>query len=220
MNIFSSLFSGILSAIIGFTGDWFIAIALLTAIIKIALFPLSVKQQRGLLLTQRLGQAKELLEKKFKKQSDRVNAELVKIMGKYKANPLSSMMVMLVQIPVFFSLYFSISHLSTTIGSVIIPWVLSVGKSDALHILPIAASAITGLQGFFGQPGQVRNILMVALPTGIGLVFLWHAPVGLSVYWGFNALLGLVERWIFSLRYIREKYLVVPTADEMVEGIA
>lgn len=220
MGIFSSIFSSALGVIIGFTGDWFLAIALLTIAIKVVLMPLTLKQYRGMLLTQNFSQAKMLLDEKFKNKSETVNAELIKIMGKYRVNPLSSMLVMLVQLPVLYSLYISITHLSSAAGSVIIPWVLSVSMADGLHILPIAASAVQGLQGLITPVGQTRNILMLVLPIGIGLAFLWHAPVGLSVYWAFSAIFGLVERKLFSLRAIREKYLVVPTAEEMVKGIA
>lgn len=220
MNLFSEIFSTALAAIIGFTGDWFIAIALLTMAIKVLLLPLSIKQHRGLLLTQNFSQAKAILDKKYKNKKEKVNNKLVEIMKKYRVNPLTSILMMLVQIPIFFSFYFSISHLSTAIGSVIIPWVLSVSSADSLRILPIVASATQGLYGLFGPSAQTRNILMFLLPIGIGLFFLWNAPVGLSVYWGFNALFGLLERKIFSLKAVRERYLNVPSADEMVKSAA
>ncbi|MHB8842333.1 MAG: YidC/Oxa1 family membrane protein insertase [Candidatus Aquicultor sp.] len=222
MSIFSSFFSGVLGAIMGFTGDWFIAIALLTIAIKLLLLPLSIKQQHGLLMTQNFSQAKKLLDEKFKNKKERVNKELMNIMSTHKVNPLSSFGVMLVQIPVFFSLYVSVTHLATSIGSAVIPWVLSVSTADSLHVLPVVASAIQGLMGWFGPTAtaQSRNIAMLALPVGIGLLVLWGAPVGLSVYWGFNALFGLVEKKIYSLKFIRDRYLNVPTADDMVKGIA
>jgi YidC/Oxa1 family membrane protein insertase len=220
MGIFSSLFSSALGTIIGFTGDWFVAIALLTIAIKIVLMPLSLRQHRGMLLTQNLSQAKALLDEKFKDKSEKVNAELIKIMGKYRVNPLSSVVVMLVQLPVLYSFYISITHLSSTVGSAIIPWVLSVSMVDGSHVLPIMASAIQGLQGLLAPAGQAGNILMIILPIGIGLLFLWHAPAGLSVYWACSAIFGLAEKKLFSLRAVRERYLVVPTADEMVRDIA
>ncbi|HZD61125.1 MAG TPA: YidC/Oxa1 family membrane protein insertase [Anaerolineae bacterium] len=221
MSIFGGVFAGILGSLIGFVGDWFIGIALLTVAIKVLLLPLSIKQQRGLLLTQNFSQAKTLLDKKFKNKPDKVNDALMKIMSRHKVNPLSSIMTMLVQLPVFFSLYFSISHLSTTVGSIVIPWALSMSKADSLHILPVAASAIQGLQGLFGPTAQqTRNIIMLLLPIGLGLFFLWGAPAGLSVYWAFNAIFSLVEKKIFSLQAIRDRYLSVPSADEMVKSIA
>jgi len=212
--------SGILETLISFVGDWFIGIALLTIAIKLLLLPLSLKQHRGMLVTQNFSQAKAILDKKYKNKTERVNAALMKIMSTHKVNPLSSFALMLVQLPIFFSLYFSITHLTSAIGSAVIPWVLTASKSDGLHILPIAASAVQGLQGWFGPTVQSRNILMLLLPVGIGLFFLWHAPVGLSVYWGINALFGVVEKMIFSLRYVRERYLNIPSAEEMVKSVA
>jgi len=220
MNLFGEIISSALGVLIGFVGDWFIAIALLTIGIKILLMPLSLKQHRGLLLTQNFSEAKAILDKKFKNKTEKVNSELMKIMGKYRVNPLSSMLMMLVQLPVFFSLYFSISHLTSAVGSVVIPWVLNATKVDSLRILPIIAGAVQGLYGFIGPSTQSKNIIMFILPIGLGLLFLWNAPVGLSVYWAFNAIFGLLEKKIFSLSFIRERYLNVPTAAEMVKGVA
>ncbi|HEY3374199.1 MAG TPA: YidC/Oxa1 family membrane protein insertase [Candidatus Aquicultor sp.] len=220
MSIFSSLFSGALGAIIGFTGDWFLAIALLTIAIKGLLFPLSVKQRRGMLITQSFAEAQKMLNEKYKGKKELVTEGLTKIMAKYKVNPLSSIMMLLVQLPVFFSIYYTVSHLTTGIGSVIIPWVINVTKADTLHVLPVAAGLVQGALSFYSTPSQTRNFLMIALPIGIGLWFLWSAPVGVSVYWACNALFGIAELQLFKLRAIKERYLTVPSAEEMVAGIA
>jgi len=124
--------------------------------------------------------------------------------------------MMLAQAPVFFSLYFSISNLSTTAGSIIIPWVLNVNSPDVLHIAPIVASI---LQALAVLTAKEKNVIMLALPIIFGLLFLWKAPVGLSVYWASNAVFGLIEKIIFNSRYVRKRYLNVPSPKEMVESI-
>lgn len=53
----------------------------------------------------------------------------------------------------------------------------------------------------------------------VGVIFLWKAPVGLGVYWGVNAVLGLLEKWLYSVSYIRSKFLEVPSVDELLSEL-
>lgn len=217
MHIFSTAFSGVLETLIGFTGDWFIAIALTTVAIKLALFPLAVVQQRALLLSQNLNEVRTILSKKFKDRSEIINNSIIKIMTKYKVNPLLPFITLIIQAPVFFSLYFSLLNLSTTVGSSLAPWILSVSRPDSFHILPVTAGLFQGLTGFIST--ENRNILMFALPLILGLFFLWKAPAALSVYWGISSLLSFIEKKIMSLKSFQQRYLTVASAEEMIKSI-
>ncbi|SDI45248.1 YidC/Oxa1 family membrane protein insertase [Desulfosporosinus hippei] len=216
MYIFASTFTHLLSNLITVTGDWFIAVALITLSIKLLLFPLSVKQHRTQLLTANHNRAKAMLTRKFHSQTEKVNSELIKIASKYKINPMSSILTLLVQAPVFFSLYFSVINLSTSVGSILVPWVSSLHTIDNLHVLPIVAGLFQGLSGISTEN---RNLLMFILPATIGVVFLWKAPVALSAYWIVNSALRLVEIKIFSLKPIQQRLFNIPSPEEMVKGI-
>ncbi|ATW27451.1 YidC/Oxa1 family membrane protein insertase [Candidatus Formimonas warabiya] len=216
MHIFNSVFADLLKTVLFFTNDWFFAIAFITLTIKLLLFPLSLKQQRTLLFSQNLQAAKDILAKKFKNDSAKVNAAVISIMAKYKISPWFSYAVLIIQTPIFLSLYFSISNLSTSIGSMIIPWVLS-NSPDSFHVLPVVASL---LQGLSGLTLQEKNSLMLMIPILIGLVFLWKAPAGISVYWALNSLFRYMELRIFSWRAVRERYLKVPSPEIMIRETA
>ncbi|MEL7566490.1 MAG: YidC/Oxa1 family membrane protein insertase [Dehalobacterium sp.] len=212
MHIFSTFFAGILKTALAFTNDWVLAIVLITLGVKLLLFPVSIKQQKALLLSQNLNLVKEILTKKFKNDHSRVNTAVISIMTKYKINPLFSFATLIVQTPIFISLYFSISHLSTGIGSTIIPWVLS-NSPDSIHVLPVIASLFQGLSGLAAQE---KKFFMLVIPIVIGLLFFWKAPAGISVYWAFNALLRYFELKIFSSNLIRNRFLNIPSPEIMV----
>lgn len=216
MHIFSSVFTQILLFLTNLTGDWFISIALITLIIKLLLFPLSIKQQRTQLLMANYTKARDILAQKFKAQSERVNTESMKIASKYKINPLSPFITLIAQAPVFFSLYFTVMNLSVTVGSFLVPWVSSLHTVDNLHILPVIAGLI---QGFSGFTAENKNWLMFVLPIAFGMVFLWKAPVALSAYWIVNSALRFLELKLFSLSSLRRKLFSIPTPEEMVKGI-
>lgn len=216
MHIFSSTFTAILGDLVSITGDWFVAIALTTFAIKLLLIPLSVKQQRTQLLTKNLNQARELLSRKFQNQSERINSEMLRIASTYRINPLGSFLTLFIQAPVFFSLYFSVINLSTSVGSILIPWVTSLQMTDNLHLLPVIAGLFQGLAGFSVEH---KNLLMFLLPAAIGVVFLWKAPVALSAYWIVNTMLRFIEMKIFGLSPIRRRLFNIPSPEEMVRGI-
>jgi len=216
MNIFSSVFTDLLTKCIGLTGDWFVAVILVTLVIRICLLPLSVKQQKDQFTTTSLNQVKSLLTTKFKNQTEKIDLEVMKIASKYKVNTFLSMLLLLVQAPILFSLYASILNLSTSVGSLLVPWVLSVHAPDSFHILPILAGACQALGGF---TAETRSFLMFMIPVAIGLVFLWKAPAVLSVYWMTNSALKFLEYKIFSLKAVRNRFLKIPTAEEMLKSV-
>ncbi|EHQ89338.1 YidC/Oxa1 family membrane protein insertase [Desulfosporosinus youngiae] len=217
MHIFSSTFSSILSFLINFTNDWFFAIALLTIGIKIFLFPFSLKQQRAQLLTSNFNKAKSILTNKFKNKTEKANAEILKMASKYKVNSITMFIPLLIQAPIFFSLYFSVLNLNSSVGSHVLPWISGVHSIDNLHILPLLAGLSQGLSGFTMDG---KNLFVYIVPVVIGLVFLWKAPAALSAYWIVNSVSKFLEMKIFSLSIVQRKFLNIPTPEQMAEKTA
>jgi len=216
MNIFSNAFAGVLEFLTQMTGDWLIAIVLLTLAVKIVLFPVSVKQHKAMIITQNLNRVREHLSKKYGNHSDKINENFVRIITQHKVNPLLPLITMILQMPVLFSLYFSLMNLTTAAGSSLIPWVLSLSKPDELHILPVIAGLFQGLAGLTAEN---RSILTFVLPIGLGLVFLWKAPAALSIYWAANAFLCLIEKKILTLKTVQQRFMKVVSAEEMIRSL-
>ena len=215
MNIFSSAFTDLLTKFIGLTGDWFVAVIMVTLVIRICLLPLSVKQQKDQFTMTNLNQVKSILKTKLNNQTKKIDLEVMKIASKYKVNAFLSMLLILIQAPILFSLYSSIINLSTSVGSLLVPWILSVHAPDSFHILPILAGAFQALGGF---TAETRSVLMFIVPVVLGLVFLWKAPAVLSVYWMTNSALKFLEYRILSLKVVRNRLLKIPTAEEMLKS--
>lgn len=217
MHIFSAEFSSLLKSLIQVTGDWTLAIALITLATKVILFPLAVKQHKAMLFTNNLNDVKTFLTQNAKNRTDQVNDKIAKIITRYRINPFLPLISLVLQAPVIFSLYFSLMNLSTAVGSSLIPWVVSVSSPDSLHILPVLGGFFQGLSGF---SGQAKNILYFILPIGIGIVFLWKAPAALSVYWVTNSLCGFFEKKILALKVVQRRLLKVVSVEEMISSIS
>ncbi len=93
---------------------WGLSIFLLTVFLRILIFPLFVKQIRASRKMQELQPQVQALRKKYKKDKQRLNQEMMKLYQEAGANPLSGCLPLLVQAPIFISLYDTLRAISTT----------------------------------------------------------------------------------------------------------
>jgi YidC/Oxa1 family membrane protein insertase len=93
---------------------WGLSIFLLTVLMRIIIFPLFVKQIHASRKMQELQPQVQALRKKYKKDKQRLNQEMMKLYQDAGANPLSGCLPLVVQFPIFISLYNVLRAISTT----------------------------------------------------------------------------------------------------------
>ncbi len=93
---------------------WGLSIFALTALMRILIFPLFVKQIHASRKMQELNPQVQALRKKYKKDKQRLNQEMMKLYQEAGANPLSGCLPLVVQFPIFISLYNVLRAISTT----------------------------------------------------------------------------------------------------------
>jgi YidC/Oxa1 family membrane protein insertase len=93
---------------------WGLSIFLLTVLMRIIIFPLFVKQIHASRKMQELNPQVQALRKKYKKDKQRLNQEMMKLYQEAGANPLSGCLPLVVQFPIFISLYNVLRAISTT----------------------------------------------------------------------------------------------------------
>ncbi len=93
---------------------WGLSIFLLTALMRILIFPLFVKQIHASRKMQELNPQVQALRKKYKKDKQRLNQEMMKLYQEAGANPLSGCLPLVVQFPIFISLYNVLRAISVT----------------------------------------------------------------------------------------------------------
>ena len=93
---------------------WMGSIILLTVLMRILIFPLFVKQIHASRKMQELNPQVQALRKKYKKDKQRLNQEMMKLYQEAGANPLSGCLPLVVQFPIFISLYHVLRAISTT----------------------------------------------------------------------------------------------------------
>jgi YidC/Oxa1 family membrane protein insertase len=176
---------------VGLSWGW--SIVALTIIVRVALVPIMVKQIHSMQRMQaHLPEMKEI-QQKYKGDRQRLNEELMKFYKENEINPAASCLPMLVQIPVFFALYFVLQNFSkhvtapvSELGWLIVP---NITEKVTTHwsgyvLLVLYIGSQVGY-AYFGTPPNIprsQRILFMVVPFFI-LPFVSRFPVGLLLYW-------------------------------------
>jgi len=112
MSVWSEIWNGIvaffnllLQAFYRFSGNYGLAIIILTILIKVVLLPLTVKQTRSMLAMQKIQPEIRKIQEKYKDDKERLSQEMMKFYKENKINPLGGCLPLLLQLPVFFALF-------------------------------------------------------------------------------------------------------------------
>src|SRR6266852_8395698 len=87
-------------------GSWGLAIVGLTVVIRAVLVPLTFRQLKSMQEMQRLAPEINALKAKYKEDKQRQQQEIMKFYRENKINPLASCLPLLLQLPVFISLFY------------------------------------------------------------------------------------------------------------------
>jgi YidC/Oxa1 family membrane protein insertase len=104
ITVFESILVFIHNNVVG--GSWGLAIIGLTVLIRAVLVPLTLKQFRSMQELQRLAPELKALQEKYKDDKQRQQQEIMNFYREHKVNPFASCLPLLLQLPVFISLFY------------------------------------------------------------------------------------------------------------------
>src|SRR5438445_7450798 len=104
IRLFESIMVFIHDNVVG--GSWGLAIVGLTVVIRAVLVPLTFKQLKSMQEMQRLAPQIQALKEKYKDDKQRQQQEIMTFYRENKINPLASCLPLLLQLPVFISLFY------------------------------------------------------------------------------------------------------------------
>lgn len=199
MDIIINILKGILDTLISFTGDLGIAIVILTLVIKICLLPLSLKQKKSIEKQQQAPIEIEKIKAKYKNNSRELDKRLQEY-SKESMKNLSGCLGMFIQLPIIYALFNVFSNLNISSGSILIPWVSSLGLHDNYFIVPIiyvltmlAPNLISYIPYFNVKGKAALNKANMISTIFIGLMFTMKTPVALGLYFISSSLFSLIE---------------------------
>lgn len=163
MYIFAPLFANLLLILYNFLGhNTVLAITALTILINLLLLPLTISQQKSAQKMQALQPEMEKLKKKYGKDQERLSQETMKLYKQMGINPLGGCLPLLLQMPIWFSLYRAIIYCVPTTPAQLFEF------SQQIFNLPITVG-LAPLQSTFlgmdlGQPPNLAQWWSYSLP--------------------------------------------------------
>ena len=125
---------------------------------------------------------------------------------KEKINPLGGCLPILIQIPVFISLYWVLLESVELRQAPFMLWLNDLSTHDPYFVLPVIMGASMFIQHKLNPtpPDPVQAKVMMALPFIFTFFFLWF-PSGLVLYWVVNNILSITQQYIITRRIEAEK---------------
>ncbi|MBU3701718.1 MAG: YidC/Oxa1 family membrane protein insertase [Acidimicrobiia bacterium] len=105
MEAFFKAFATVLAFFYDITGNYALAIVLLTLVVMIVVTPLTLKGTRSMMVMQQLQPEMRKIQTRYKDDRQKLNEELLKFYKENNINPLGGCLPLLVQMPVFLVLY-------------------------------------------------------------------------------------------------------------------
>ncbi|QWD74268.1 membrane protein insertase YidC [Polynucleobacter sp. TSB-Sco08W16] len=177
-------------------GNWGWSIILLTILIKLVFFPLSAASYKSMARMKEVQPRLMAMKEQFKGDPQKLNQAMMEMYRKEKINPLGGCLPVVIQIPVFISLYWVLLSSVEMRGAPWILWVHDLSIPDPYYILPIIMAVSMFVQTKLNPtpPDPVQAKVMMYMPIVFSIMFFFF-PAGLVLYWVTNNLLSIAQQW-------------------------
>ncbi|MBK1722070.1 membrane protein insertase YidC [Thiocystis violacea] len=186
----------LLTAIHSLVGNWGWSIIFLTILIKAGFYKLSETSYRSMANMRQLTPRMQALKDRYGDDKQRLNQAMMELYKTEKINPLGGCLPILIQIPVFISLYWVLLDSVEMRQAPFALWLNNLSAPDPYYVLPL----IMGVSMFAQQklnpapPDPMQAKIMMSLPF-VFTVFFAFFPSGLVLYWTVNNLLSIAQQW-------------------------
>lgn len=208
-----SLMIPILNAFYGVTHSYGLAIILLTVTIKVALFPLTAKTFKASRQMQALQPKLQELQAKYKDKPEELQIKMMEFYKENNANPFSSCLPTLIQLPFFIALYSALSNKDFTAkiahhGFLFIQNLATVGVlpskdhgliwDNLVLVLIMGATMYATQKMMTSNPNDpMQRQMLVTMPLMMTAMFLfWPWPSGLLLYMVTSNVITLVQNLV------------------------
>ena len=191
----------LLTKLHGLLGNWGFAIIAVTMLVKAAFFQLNAKAYTSMANMRKVQPKLLAIRERYADDKQRQSKEMMELYKKEKINPLGGCLPILVQMPVFISLYWVLMESVELRHAPFIGYIQDLSVMDPYFILPL----IMGVSMFIQQklnpppPDPMQAKVMQWMPVMFTFFFLFF-PAGLVLYWVVNNTLSIIQQYIITKR--------------------
>ena len=194
-NLLQQFFAFLLNTTDKYVGNFGVSIIIVTILIKIALLPLTLKQDKSMKEMKKIQPELEKLKEKYANDKQMLNIKTMELYKEHKVNPLGGCLPLLIQLPILIALF-------GVLRNGIIPqdssflW-LKLSDKDPYYILPILNGAVSFFQqklmGSADSNPQMKNMMYI-FPIMM-IMISYKMPSGLQLYWLTSSILAVVQQY-------------------------
>ncbi len=194
-NLLQQFFAFLLNTTDKYVGNFGVSIIIVTILIKIALLPLTLKQDKSMKEMKKIQPELEKLKEKYANDKQMLNIKTMELYKEHKVNPLGGCLPLLIQLPILIALF-------GVLRNGIIPqdssflW-LKLPDKDPYYILPILNGAVSFFQqklmGSADSNPQMKNMMYI-FPIMM-IMISYKMPSGLQLYWLTSSILAVVQQY-------------------------
>lgn len=192
-----TLFGNVIDIGMG-VGNWGVAIILLTLVIKLLFFKLSASSYRSMAKMRKVAPEMARIREQYKTDRQKQQMETMKLFQEQKINPLGGCLPVLVQMPVFIALYYTLLE-SVELRQATFLYLNDLSVMDPWFILPLLMGASMWFQMKLNPaPADPTQAQVMKWMPVIFTVFMLWMPSGLVLYWLTNNLLSIAQQWVIT----------------------
>ena len=192
LNVFYQL-----TATLGFP-SYGLAIILMTLVIKMLMYPLTVKQVKSMKGMQILQPKMKELQTKYKDKPEKLQQEMIKLYKETGVNPMAGCLPLVLQMPIFIVIFYGLRDFTFN-GATSFLWLTDLAQPDPLYILPVLSALTTYYQQkqTSTEMNQQAKMMLMFMPLFIGYISTTFSS-GLVLYWVTMNTVQIVQQWWMS----------------------
>lgn len=196
LTIIASPLFWLLSMIQKLVHNWGVAIIALTVLIKLAFYPLSAASYRSMAQMRELAPRLQRMKEQYGDDRQKLHQAMMELYKKEKINPMGGCLPILIQIPVFISLYWVLLGSVEMRQAPFALWIQDLSAIDPYYVLPVLMGITMIIQTRLNPtpPDPIQAKVMKIMPV-VFSVFFFFFPAGLVLYWLVNNVLSIAQQW-------------------------
>ncbi|MGQ0530108.1 MAG: membrane protein insertase YidC [Panacagrimonas sp.] len=190
-----------------FTGNWGVAIILLTLTVKAVFYKLSEAQYRSMAKMKKFAPRIQDLKERYGDDREKMSKAMMDLYKKEGFNPLAGCWPLLVQFPVFIALYWVLLESVELRQADFALWVNDLSAPDPFYVLPVLFGVSFYIQqkwsGSTATMDPMQQKIMNVMPIMMTAFFAFF-QAGLVLYWLVSNLIGMAQQWYINRKLAGE----------------
>jgi YidC/Oxa1 family membrane protein insertase len=183
------------------TGNWGVAIILVTFLLKLLFYPLSEASGRSMAKMKTLQPRIKNLQETYADDREKLGRAMMELYKREKINPVAGCLPIIIQIPVFIAFYWVLLESAEMRQAPFALWIHDLSSHDPWYILPGIMAVAMFVQYKLNPtpPDPVQAKVFMIMPLVMSVTFAFF-PAGLVLYWVTNTVLSIAQQWNINRR--------------------